>query len=98
MTSSRVVDQNVAHHLRSHSKEVRAILPINFLLTGQTKIGLVHESGSLQRVAIALTLNVAMRNAPQFVIDQRRQSIERSFVALAPFEEQSCQVIACQPR
>jgi len=83
MTSPGVVNQNVTHHLRRHSKEVRAILPIDFLLPGQTKIRLVHQSGSLQRVANALTLNVTMRNTPQFVIDQGRQTIERSFVALA---------------
>ena len=96
MPSPCVINQNVAHHLCSHSEEVRAILPIDFLLTGQTKIRLVHKSGSLQSVAIALALNVAMRNPPQFVIDQRRQSIERSFIALAPFEEQPRQVVACQ--
>ena len=91
-----VVNQNVPHHLCDHCKEVGAILPIDFLLTGQTKVRLVDESGGLQRVTIALTLNIAMRIAPQFVIDQRRQSIERSFASLAPFQEQPRQVITCQ--
>ena len=52
----RMVDQNVAHHLRGHREKVCAILPVNILLAREAKISFVNQRGGLQRVAIALAL------------------------------------------
>jgi len=41
MSCARVINQDVAHHLRGDAKEMSAILPIHHPLIDQTKIDLV---------------------------------------------------------
>ena len=91
--AARVIDQDVAHHLRRHREKVRPILPINILRARQPNIRFVDQRRRLQRVTVTLALHVAMRDAPNFVVDERRQPVERGFVTLRPFDQQSGQVI-----
>jgi hypothetical protein len=89
----RVVDQNVAHQLRGHGEEVSTILPTNTLRARKANIGLVNQRRGLERVALALALHVAMRDASYLVVDQRGQAIEGRTVSLPPFDQQARQII-----
>jgi hypothetical protein len=50
----------------------------------QSQVGLMHQSGALQRVVAAFGLQVVMSQAPQLLVDQKNESLERVFVALPP--------------
>src|SRR5258708_5664010 len=45
MPSPRVIDQDVPHDLGGKREEVRPILPVNLLLSGQTQIRFVNQRG-----------------------------------------------------
>ena len=86
--SPRMICKDVTHHLRGHRKEVRAVLPFGFLLPGKTKISLINQGRRLQRVTVALPPHIAMRDAPQLVINQGSQPFERAPVSLLPVIQQ----------
>ena len=86
--SPGMVDKDVTHHLRGHRKEVRAILPLGLLLSGKTKVRLIYQCRRLERITVALAPHIAMRDASQFVINQRRESVERGSVSLLPVIQQ----------
>ena len=48
--AARVVYKDLAHELRSHGKEVGAVLPLRQILLGQSQICFVHEGCTLQSV------------------------------------------------
>jgi hypothetical protein len=84
------VDQNASHDLSGHSKEVRAILPLNFCAIQKAKICLIDESGWLKSLAGPLTPHIASRNAAKFTIYNRRELIERGYLASGPCLKQDC--------
>jgi hypothetical protein len=51
LLAARVLDENLPHQLRAHRIEMRTILEQHRFLFHQAKIGFVHESCALQRVA-----------------------------------------------
>jgi len=53
LSSARMVYQDFAHQPRSHSKEVRAVLPAWVVLINESQVRLMDQSGWLQRVALA---------------------------------------------
>jgi hypothetical protein len=55
-----VLHQDLPHQVGGNSKEVSAILPLWRTLSGQAKIGLVHEGRALQRVVAAFSLQIVM--------------------------------------
>ena len=62
--STRVIDQDVTHHLGADGEEVCAILPLKFLLTDELEVSLVHKRGCLQRMTGAFLIHLALRDAP----------------------------------
>jgi hypothetical protein len=86
--AARVIYQNVAHDLRGQSKEVRLVLPVNRILSGQLQIGFVHERGGLQGMLRAFGLKLPGCYPPQIVINQRHQLPERLCLSLAVLIEQ----------
>ena len=85
---ARVVDEDVAHHLRGHGEEVRAALPVHVLLPDQPQEGLVHQGGRLERMAAPLAIDVAVRQAMERVVDERQELAERRLIAVPPLLKQ----------
>jgi hypothetical protein len=50
VTRTSPIYQNAPHQLRAHGEEVSAVLPACLLGIDQPQVGLVHQSGGLQRV------------------------------------------------
>ena len=71
---------------------MRAIVPLDRFSIDQTKKRLVDECRRLEAMARALTRHAALRDPMELVMDERDQSLERTMVALAPLEQQSCDV------
>jgi hypothetical protein len=67
---------------------VGAILPLDLLDLDQPQIRLVDERGGLQCMSGVFALRVPPREAPQFVVDERDEPIERIGLATPPGEEQ----------
>jgi hypothetical protein len=64
------------------------ILPLHALVIHQAHVGLVHQSRCLQAVGGALASHVPLREAPEFVIHEGRQPVERRLISVAPGSEQ----------
>ncbi len=91
LTRSRVtrnVDQHAPHNLRRDRKEMGAILPLHVLPVDQAQVGFVDQRSSLKEVVATLAGHAPHRDAPQFLVDERRQRLERGLVAVAPRDEQ----------
>ena len=82
-----MVDQNVTHELRRNTEKVSAVLPLRLLLTDETKVGFVNQCRALQCVVGAFPPKVTSRQAAQFVVNQRNQSLSRTLISLAPIQE-----------
>jgi hypothetical protein len=83
-----MVDQNPAHHLRGHPKEMRSILPVDLPLVHQTQIYLVHQRGRLEGVADSLSGQLARRDTAKLRIDSRQQLSQCVAVAATPVSEE----------
>jgi hypothetical protein len=79
-----VINQNPSHHLRRHPEEVCAVLPVDLILTGQSKEGLVNKRRWLQRVIGAFGTQVMVGQAPEFFVDGLHQPFQRLGIAVAP--------------
>ena len=65
-----------------------AALPFDILLLDQPKIRFIYQGRSLQSMAEPLAADVLMSQPMQFVVNQRRQSGERFFLATPPLPQQ----------
>ena len=89
VVAPRMVDEDAAHRLRRHRKEMGAVLPLHALVVDQPHVGFVDQRRRLQAVAGALALHVVVRQAVELVVDDRRQPGERALVPVAPRAEQA---------
>jgi len=81
VVSPRVVHQHAPHHRRRHGEEVAAVHPRRAVLVGQAHVGVVHQGGGVQGVAVALAAQLAVGNAAQLIVDERNQPVQRLAVA-----------------
>ena len=93
VVAPRVVDEDAAHGLRRHRKEMGAVLPLHALVVDQPHVGFVDQRRGLQAVAGALALHVVVRQTVEFVVHDRRQPGERALVPVAPRAEQRTDVV-----
>jgi hypothetical protein len=66
---------------------MRAIFELRRPLFFQAKISLVYQSGTLQGVVGTLLAHVMMSQSPQFVIHQRKNSVQCFVVARVPLDQ-----------
>jgi hypothetical protein len=83
-----VIHKDVSHHLCSDRKELGPALPQNFAIIGEPQINLVDQRGCLQSVSGILTAHVIGSRAPQFVVHERQQLVERAFIPAAPLGQE----------
>src|ERR1700722_7123958 len=56
--AAAIVNQDTTHNLRSHAQKLLPVLPMNFSLIVQAKIGLMHQGGGLQGMLTPLPSQV----------------------------------------
>jgi hypothetical protein len=66
-----MVHQDVAHQSR-HRQELGPVLPVHMGLIHQLQVRLVHQSGGLQGVALALHPHVMAGDTPQLPFHLRQ--------------------------
>lgn len=89
-TAPRVVYQNSSHQLRRDSKELCPTLPGCVSLIDELQKDFVNECGRLKGVIRPLAPQLVSRDAPQFWINQRHQTMQRRLVATTPLGEYLC--------
>ena len=83
-----MIDEDLAHQPGRHRKEVRPAVQRHAVHIHESQEDLVHESRRLEGVSGRFPPEMAARHAPQLVIHQRNQAVERRGVSLAPGQEQ----------
>jgi hypothetical protein len=86
-----MVDQDASHQPGSKGEEMRPVLQRDIGLD-ETQECLVHHRRGLQGVAAALPTHVVAGKAPQFVVNQRRQALQRLRMAGSPLGQQLSEV------
>jgi hypothetical protein len=61
-----------------------SVFPSRRVRANQTKVRLMHQSGTLQGVTDSLVPELKVRQTAQFLVDQRQQLIEGLAVAAPP--------------
>jgi hypothetical protein len=87
--SSRMIDEDPAHHLRRDAEEVRAVLPGDALLANQPEVRLVDQGGWLQRVIRAFATKIRGGSPLEIFVDEWQQLVARREVAVSPRPQQS---------
>ena len=72
----------------SWARKLRAIMPVDVLLTHQPQVSLIDERRGLQRVAGSLSTHVVVRQPVKLRLNQRQQLIQGRLIATAPIREQ----------
>ena len=91
--STGVIDEDLAHQPGRDRKEVRPARRRHAIHIHESQEDLVHESRRLQGVSGRFPAEMTARHAPQFVVHQRNQAVERRGVSLAPGQEQPGYVV-----
>ena len=73
---ARILHQNLPHQKRANGNNVLAISELVSSLLGKPHIGLVDQCRALQSVTRPFLLQVVVRNAAQFAVDDRKNSAE----------------------
>ncbi len=74
--TARILDQDLPHEAGRDSKKMGAILPLRQFLTDQADVRFVNQGSALQGVVGAFALQVPMRHAAQFGVNDRHQGVE----------------------
>jgi hypothetical protein len=87
-TRSRVVDENPSHQTGRNAKEMGSVAPLEMPLIDEADVGLVHESGWLQRMAGGFAPHLSGGHAPEIIVDEWDELVERVLPAIAYRKEQ----------
>src|SRR5436309_6584140 len=68
-----IIDESSAHSFSCGVEEMDASVPLDVLHSGKAQPGLVNEGGRLQSLARSFTGHFVSCQAPELVIDQRKQ-------------------------
>jgi hypothetical protein len=71
--SSRVLDQDASHRLRSRRDEMAAVFPSIRRALQQPQVGVMNERGRLQRMSRVLLRHLRSRDSLKLVIHQRQK-------------------------
>jgi len=82
-----VVDEDLAHDVGGEADEVGAAVPVD-VFAGEAEVGLVDEGGCLEGMVGALAAHVGLGEAVEFGVDEGKQAVGGSAVAVVHgFEE-----------
>src|SRR5215467_5430965 len=68
-----MVDQDATHDLGRYAKEVRAVFPVEAMLTDQAQVSFIDQRAGLQRVTGSLAAHIVPCQAMQLLVYQRDQ-------------------------
>ena len=86
LLAAGLFDEDPTHGLGGCREEVPAV--IKLLVPDQAQVSLVHQGRGLTHVPRPLVRHVTLRNAVQFLVDERYERFERGLVAVPPVDKQ----------
>ena len=86
---SRRVDEDPAHHLGGHGKEVGTILPVGPVDIYEAQERFVDESRAFERVAGAFVPHVPSGGATQVIVNTGNQPLQGTGIARTPCPQQA---------
>ena len=87
-----IINENSAHGFGCGVEEMDASVPLDVLHSGKAQPGLVNEGGRLQSLARSFTGHFVGCQAPELVIDQRKQFLRGLRIATCLGFENTCDV------
>src|SRR5215469_12487745 len=75
-----VIDEDAAHHVGGKADEVCVVLPLDVLLLGDSKVGLVDKGGGLESMVAPFAAHVAFGEAVELGVDERQELVGGSLV------------------
>jgi hypothetical protein len=93
VSSTGVIDEDLPHQPGCHRKEVRSAFQRQAVHIHESQVDLVYERRRLQDVSRRFSPEMAARYAPQLVVHQRNQAVERGRVSLAPGQKEPSDVL-----
>src|SRR5215472_2911064 len=94
VVTSGVLHEDAPHHLRRHREKMRTVLPLHLFVVHQSRIRFVDQGGGLQAVAWPLAAHVMASQAPELVVNDRRQAVECARIPRTPGAEQIADISA----
>ena len=85
-----VIHQDAPHDPRRNCEKMRAVLPLHAREVNQTHVGFVDQGSCLQTMAGALASHIVVGQATEFLVNGRRQPLERALVSFAPGAGGAC--------
>jgi hypothetical protein len=83
-----MVNENAAHHLCRHAKEMGTVLLLHLFLVHESQICFVNQRGGLQGVIGAFSTKLVVSQMLQLTINKRYEAVQGAFKPL-------CQIISC---
>jgi hypothetical protein len=87
LAATRVVDQNVPHHLSADGYKMLTVLEMTCTMFLQPEIGLVHQVGALQSVVRAFLPQAMMGEPSELAINERNYGAQRLVVTGLPVRQ-----------
>ncbi len=91
--SPGVIDQDLTHQPRGNREEVRTILERQSVEIHEAQVCFMNERGGLKRLSGALPSQARAGYATELSVDQRNQRVERRFVTLPQFDQETGDVV-----
>jgi hypothetical protein len=82
-----VVHQDLAHKARSHSEEMRTVLPAWAALVNEAQVRLVDERAWPQHVGHSFSAEMAGSKPAELSVDDRHELSESLLVTVRPFSQ-----------
>ncbi len=79
-----VVHQDLAQDVAGDGEEMGAAVPAFLFVLDELEIGLVNQDGRLARAGVAFAGELGGGELAELPVDDRREVLERGFVAAAP--------------
>src|SRR5207247_1339161 len=80
----RVIDQDLTHHPRAHSEEVRPILPSRVLPIDELDVNLIHQRARFERMVRALVSHAPPGETFQFRKNDGPQLFQSGVITIGP--------------
>ena len=90
-----IVNKDLAHEASCDGDKVSAVLGVDGPMMKETEIGFIDEGSAAQSVIVAFSLQEAVSEVVEFVVDQGNQSLEGFRIPLTPADEEFRNGLGC---
>ena len=90
-----IVNKNLAHEASRDGDKVSAVLGVDGPMLNETEIGFMDEGSAAESVIVAFSLQEAVSEVVECVVDQANESLEGFRIPLSPADEEFRNGLGC---